>query len=149
MLPVAHHLSTPPEGTTSLAGASAADGDDANHDSADGDANHDSADGWDPLRYFQLNEEEGDSTPSPGSDKPGMRPPRYVGTYAAIRVARKRADKASSSKGSASPSTSIVPRGAEEWDPFKDVIYDLYITQNIILKDVMAIMEKEHNLKAT
>lgn len=140
MLPVAPHLSTPPEGTTSLAGASAADGDDANHDSADG---------WDPLRYFQLHEEEGDSTPSPGSDKPGMRPPRYVGTYAAIRVARKRADKASSSKGSASPSTSIVPRGAEEWDPFKDIVYDLYITQNIILKDVMAIMEKEHNLKAT
>jgi hypothetical protein len=36
-----------------------------------------------------------------------------------------------------------------DWVRFKDVIHALYIKKNLPLKDVRAIMEREHSFKAT
>jgi hypothetical protein len=120
---------------------------------ADHDVNHDSADDSD-----QFIREDDDSSPSPESDKPRIlhhRPPSLFQSAAARkRAAAKSAlsssSRASSSTGPGSPSSAlIVPRRAEDWEPWRSVIRDLYITQNVILKDVMAIMEEKHNLRAT
>lgn len=43
----------------------------------------------------------------------------------------------------------IIPRKAEDWDPWKNVLYELYITQNRILRDIINIMDTTYNLKAT
>ena len=114
-------------------------------------AGHDSADDFD-----QFIKDE-DSSPSPESDKPLLFDRRPSSQFQSA-VARKRAGKptksisgASSSTGPGSPSSSkvIIPRRAEDWEPWKSVLHELYITQNFILKDVMAIMEDKYNLKAT
>jgi hypothetical protein len=36
-----------------------------------------------------------------------------------------------------------------DWDRLKSVIHALYIKKNLPLKDVRAIMEREHSFKAT
>jgi hypothetical protein len=36
-----------------------------------------------------------------------------------------------------------------DWDRLKSVIHALYIKKNLTLKDVRAIMEREHSFKAT
>ncbi|KAK3384942.1 hypothetical protein B0H63DRAFT_432483 [Podospora didyma] len=48
-----------------------------------------------------------------------------------------------------STQTPFVPRRAEDWEPWKGVLHELYITHNRILKDIIVIMETTYNLKAT
>ncbi|KAK0665313.1 hypothetical protein QBC41DRAFT_15687 [Cercophora samala] len=43
----------------------------------------------------------------------------------------------------------IVPRRVEDWDPWKGLLHELYITQNRILRDIIQLMETNYNLKAT
>ncbi|KAM7218867.1 hypothetical protein V8F06_005747 [Rhypophila decipiens] len=43
----------------------------------------------------------------------------------------------------------IIPRKAEDWDPWKSILHELYITQNRILRDIINIMDTTYNLKAT
>lgn len=43
----------------------------------------------------------------------------------------------------------IIPRRAEDWDPWKSILYSLYITENRILRDIIEIMDQRYNLKAT
>ncbi|KAK3321926.1 hypothetical protein B0H66DRAFT_601406 [Apodospora peruviana] len=43
----------------------------------------------------------------------------------------------------------LIPRKAEDWDPWKSILYELYITQNRILRDIINIMDTTYNLKAT
>lgn len=43
----------------------------------------------------------------------------------------------------------VVPRRIEDWEPWKGVLHDLYISQNRILRDIIQIMETNYNLKAT
>jgi len=43
----------------------------------------------------------------------------------------------------------MVPRKAEDWEPWKNVIHQLYIVQNHILKDIIVIMENTYQFKAT
>ncbi|KAK0712958.1 hypothetical protein B0T26DRAFT_650033 [Lasiosphaeria miniovina] len=43
----------------------------------------------------------------------------------------------------------LVPRRAEDWEPWKSVLHELYITQNRILRDIIMFMETNYNLKAT
>ncbi|KAK4203227.1 hypothetical protein QBC40DRAFT_29571 [Triangularia verruculosa] len=43
----------------------------------------------------------------------------------------------------------IVPRRVEDWDPWKGLLHELYITQNRILRDIIQLMENNYNLKAT
>jgi len=57
--------------------------------------------------------------------------------------------KASQLKGPPAPGQPIVPRKNQDWEPWKGVLYELYITQNRILRDIINIMETKHNLRAT
>lgn len=43
----------------------------------------------------------------------------------------------------------IIPRKAEDWDPWKSILHELYITQNRILRDIINIMDTTYNLRAT
>jgi hypothetical protein len=54
-----------------------------------------------------------------------------------------------SHKAPPAPGQPIIPRRVEDWDPWKGVLYELYITQNRILRDIIGIMETKHNLRAT
>ncbi len=47
------------------------------------------------------------------------------------------------------PGQPIIPRKVKDWDPWKGVLHELYITQNRILRDIIGIMETKHNLRAT
>lgn len=47
------------------------------------------------------------------------------------------------------PGQPIIPRKIQDWEPWKGVLYELYITQNRILRDIIGIMETKHNLRAT
>ncbi|GAB1317443.1 hypothetical protein MFIFM68171_07653 [Madurella fahalii] len=47
------------------------------------------------------------------------------------------------------PAQPVVPRRIEDWEPWKAVLHDLYITRNRILRDIISIMETEYNLRAT
>lgn len=47
------------------------------------------------------------------------------------------------------PAQPVVPRRIEDWEPWKGVLHELYITQNRILRDIITIMETEYNLRAT
>jgi len=39
--------------------------------------------------------------------------------------------------------------GGDEWDEYRPTIQDLYLSQNLSLKEVMKIMEDSHGFKAT
>lgn len=43
----------------------------------------------------------------------------------------------------------IVPRRPDDWEPWKDVLHELYIAQNRILRDIIDIMETKYGLRAT
>ncbi|KAK4124378.1 hypothetical protein N657DRAFT_689935 [Parathielavia appendiculata] len=47
------------------------------------------------------------------------------------------------------PGQPIIPRKVQDWEPWKGVLYELYITQNRILRDIIDIMETKHNVRAT
>ncbi|SPQ24872.1 5f219bd1-df1e-450b-ab3b-ff7bf2769211 [Thermothielavioides terrestris] len=47
------------------------------------------------------------------------------------------------------PGQPIVPRKVEDWEPWKDILHQLYITQNRILRDIIGIMETKYNVRAT
>lgn len=47
------------------------------------------------------------------------------------------------------PAQPVVPRRIEDWEPWKGVLHELYITQNRILRDIITIMETEYNIRAT
>ncbi|KAL1843452.1 hypothetical protein VTJ49DRAFT_1562 [Mycothermus thermophilus] len=53
------------------------------------------------------------------------------------------------SRNPPAPGEPFMPRRVEDWEPWKSILYDLYITQNRILRDIIDIMEKKHNLHAT
>lgn len=109
------------------------------------------------------------SSPDPESDKPRFvqrRPPSKLsaggfrrkhgplsGTKKAAKAASKAASESSSREnGSQSPPSSpnpIIPRKAEDWEPWKNILHDLYITKNIILRDIIVIMDQTHNVRAT
>lgn len=61
----------------------------------------------------------------------------------------KAASRANHPKGPPVAGQPIVPRKTEDWDPWKGVLHELYITQNRILRDIIGIMETKHNLRAT
>jgi len=43
----------------------------------------------------------------------------------------------------------LIPTNSADWEAKKEVIKELYMTQNLILNDVMQIMVSEHRFKAT
>ncbi|KAK3990918.1 hypothetical protein QBC44DRAFT_237995 [Cladorrhinum sp. PSN332] len=43
----------------------------------------------------------------------------------------------------------IVPRRIEDWEPWKGILFNLYITQNRILREIIEYMDTAFNLKAT
>ncbi|KAK3690093.1 hypothetical protein B0T22DRAFT_462982 [Podospora appendiculata] len=45
--------------------------------------------------------------------------------------------------------TPLIPRKAEDWEPWKSILYELYITQNRILREIINLMDTTYNLKAT
>ncbi|KAL2176527.1 uncharacterized protein P884DRAFT_260548 [Thermothelomyces heterothallicus CBS 202.75] len=57
--------------------------------------------------------------------------------------------RASLAKEPPTPGQPIVPRKNQDWEPWKGILYELYITQNRILRDIITIMETKHNLRAT
>ncbi|KAH6847180.1 hypothetical protein B0I37DRAFT_397468 [Chaetomium sp. MPI-CAGE-AT-0009] len=59
------------------------------------------------------------------------------------------ASKASQLKGPPVPGQPVVPRKNQDWEPWKGILYELYITQNRILRDIIGIMETKHNVRAT
>lgn len=50
---------------------------------------------------------------------------------------------------SPSPERPLIPTNSADWEAKKEVIKELYMTQNLILNDVMQIMVSEHRFKAT
>lgn len=73
--------------------------------------------------------------------------PKKAGTSGRIHV-RRHTTLATSSKGRMAHGP-MVPRKADDWEPWKNIIHQLYIVQNHILKDIIVIMESTHNFKAT
>ncbi|KAK5659193.1 hypothetical protein OQA88_1283 [Cercophora sp. LCS_1] len=118
------------------------------------------------------------SSPSPESERPVFverRPPSKLSTGTSRKMAAKAArsgsalkqakpaSKPGSTKGSSSSSSSksgdgknpqvssnpIIPKRADDWEPWKGILHELYITQNRILRDIILIMETTYNLRAT
>ena len=52
-------------------------------------------------------------------------------------------------RGAQAAGQPIIPRRIEDWEPWKSILHELYITQNRILRDIIGIMDTKHNLKAT
>lgn len=73
--------------------------------------------------------------------------PRKTGRHGGTHV-RRRTTLGISAKGHMTHSP-MIPRKAEDWEPWKSVIHQLYIVQNHILKDIIVIMENTYNFKAT
>lgn len=130
----------------------------------DGDGNHD-------IEAF-LGDDS--SSPSPESERPVFverRPPSKLSAAAskrmAVKAARsgsalksakvgskavtKSASSSSSKSGDGSPPSPnpIIPKRADDWEPWKSILHELYITQNRILRDIILIMETTYNLRAT
>ena len=74
--------------------------------------------------------------------------PRKTGRNGGVHVKRHTILDGTSSKGHMAHSL-MVPRKAEDWEPWKNVIHQLYIVQNHILKDIIVIMENTYHFKAT
>lgn len=110
--------------------------------------------------------EDDSSSPSPESDKlafSGRRPPSKFAQAASRRISAaahaksgrpggKTPGASTPLKGFRTPAplpTPAVPRRAEDWEPWKGVLHELYITQNRILRDIIVIMDTNYNLRAT
>lgn len=131
----------------------------AHMDDADMDGEHDDDD--DMLL------KDDSSSPSPESEKPAFvqrRPPSKFPPGASRRIPNTQSgrsasaiakttkgSKVSSSKNrdSPSPGNPVIPRRAEDWEPWKQVLHELYISQNRYLRDIIVIMETNYNLRAT
>jgi hypothetical protein len=125
---------------------------------ADADADADADDGDDSDVFFK----DESSSPDPEIEKPRLverRPPSKLSS-GGRRIpsgvkSSKSAGKASASAskgGVRSPPPSpnpIIPRRAEDWEPWKTILHELYITQNRILRDIITIMDTNYNLRAT
>ncbi|EDO64878.2 hypothetical protein GE21DRAFT_9708 [Neurospora crassa] len=103
---------------------------------------------------FQLPSPPQSRSASPsGSDEPASQHrrtssyPRKTGRNGGTHV-RRHTTLSTSSKGYMAH-TPMVPRKAEDWEPWKNVIHQLYIVQNHILKDIIVIMENTYHFKAT
>jgi hypothetical protein len=127
---------------------------------ADADADADADDGEDSDVFFK----DESSSPDPENEKPRFaerRPPsklssggrRIPSALAGVKSSKSASKAASVFKGgirSPPPSPNpIIPRRAEDWEPWKTVLHDLYITQNRILRDIIIYMETTYNLRAT
>jgi hypothetical protein len=53
----------------------------------------------------------------------------------------------SSSSGSRSSSSTVRPSKSEDWEPYRDIITDMYSSMK--LKDVMSEMQRSYAFKAT
>ncbi|KAK0611033.1 hypothetical protein B0T14DRAFT_529509 [Immersiella caudata] len=127
----------------------------------DADADADAND-WDDSDVFSKDES---SSPDPENEKPRLaerRPPsklssggRRIPSGLAGVKSSKSASKAVASASKAGirsppPSPSpVIPRRAEDWEPWKTILHELYITQNRILRDIINIMDTNYNLRAT
>ncbi|EGO55027.1 hypothetical protein NEUTE1DRAFT_85086 [Neurospora tetrasperma FGSC 2508] len=105
-------------------------------------------------RDFQLPSPPQSRSASPsGSDETAPRHrrtssyPRKTGRNGGAHV-RRHTTLSTSSKGHMAH-IPMVPRKAEDWEPWKNVIHQLYIVQNHILKDIIVIMENTYHFKAT
>jgi hypothetical protein len=95
-----------------------------------------------PLKFKAANpahKASGTSAAKTGTAQQGSRAGRH-GKGAASKAGPKAAQ---------SPDQPIIPRKIEDWDPWKAILHELYITQNRILRDIIGIMETKHNLRAT
>lgn len=108
--------------------------------------------GFQPPSQLPSPPESRSGSPS-GGDKTAPRHrrtssyPRKTGRHGGIHV-RRHTTLGTSSKGHMAH-TPMVPRKAEDWEPWKNVIHQLYIVQNHILKDIIVIMEDTYRFKAT
>ncbi|KAK4236875.1 hypothetical protein C8A03DRAFT_16522 [Achaetomium macrosporum] len=59
------------------------------------------------------------------------------------------ASKIAHLRGSQSAGQPIIPRKIEDWEPWKSILHELYITQNRILREIIGIMETKYNVRAT
>ncbi|KAL2139401.1 hypothetical protein VTI28DRAFT_5250 [Corynascus sepedonium] len=112
---------------------------------------------------------EESKSPSPDSDRSlpvpplittSVSPPQKLSSVSARKAitaqqrssrhgAKGGTSRASQLRGPPSPGQPIVPRKNQDWEPWKGILYELYITQNRILRDIINIMETKHNLRAT
>ena len=72
-----------------------------------------------------------------------LRPGRHGGKAGVTSKA------AAALRGPPAPGQPIVPRRVEDWEPWKEILHELYIAQNRILRDIIEYMEAKYNLKAT
>jgi len=110
--------------------------------------------------YDGFVKEDSDSPPSEEDKRHMIQPRRLPSKQASTSPTSGRQLKstkltaksiASVSRASAGHSSHlpIIPRKAEDWDPWKTILHELYITQNRILRDIINIMDTTYNLKAT
>lgn len=93
--------------------------------------------------------------------KPAASSQRLAGSHAGratntqvARSSKNGAKTAASSRsgglrGAQAEGKHIIPRRIEDWEPWKGVLHELYITQNRILRDIIGIMDSKYNVKAT
>jgi hypothetical protein len=91
---------------------------------------------------------------SPSSSPPQKMSPiaarkASVAAQRSSRPGGKGASKAGQLKATPAPGQPVVPRKNQDWEPWKGILYELYITQNRILRDIIGIMETKHNVRAT
>lgn len=71
-----------------------------------------------------------------------LRPAKHGGKAATV-------SKTVLARGPPTTGQAVIPRRTEDWEPWKAILHELYITQNRILRDIIGIMDTKHNLKAT
>jgi hypothetical protein len=95
--------------------------------------------------------------PTPTQKSPGTPAGKIkatTGQHQAARAGRhggkgSAASKTAHLRESQAPGQPIVPRKIEDWEPWKSVLHELYITQNRILREIIGIMETKYNVRAT
>ncbi|KAK3947687.1 Clr5 domain-containing protein [Pseudoneurospora amorphoporcata] len=74
--------------------------------------------------------------------------PKKTGKHGGAQVRRHNTLGGTGPKGHMAQSP-MIPRKPEDWEPWKNIIHQLYIVQNHILKDIIVIMENTYHFKAT
>ncbi|KAK4162424.1 hypothetical protein QBC43DRAFT_321908 [Cladorrhinum sp. PSN259] len=81
--------------------------------------------------------------------RPGGTSQQHSNHQPAAKVGKSGKSARGSIRGPHPSPHAIVPRRTEEWDQWKGTLFNLYITQNRILRDIIEYMDKNFNLKAT
>ena len=97
------------------------------------------------------NSSNSSSGASSGASSTGGSPPPAgdIVTMAHARSVRHASDSSDGGHRDRAEAAVVVPRKAADWERVKPLIEDLYLHNNVRLKDVIVIMHQEHLFRAT